>query len=122
MNPKITKIAFFCYAVTNIKKSRQFYEGFLGLTSNSEYPAKDDVYFIEYDIDGVTLSIGASPDWPTSQDGASVAFEVDNLEEWVVKAKENNIPIKNGPHDFPGCKMVVITDPDKNPLVLHQKK
>lgn len=119
---KITKIAFVAYGVTDMKKSRPFYEGFLGLKSGTEFPAKDGAEFIEYDIAGDTLAIGVSPEWPPSEEGAGVALEVDDLDAWVAKIKEQDISIKSGPHDFPSCKMVVILDPDKNKVTLHQKK
>ena len=119
---KIKKIAFIAYAVSDIKKARPFYEGFLGLKSNSEFPAKDDSQYIEYDIAGETLAIGAAKEWPPSEEGASVALEVDDFDNWLKKIKDANIPIKMEPHDFPSCRMIVILDPDKNRVTLHQKK
>ncbi len=119
----ITKVAFFAYGVSDIKKSRAFYEGFLGLKSGTEFPAKDDTIFIEYALpDGNSLAIGVSEQWPPSPIGASIVFEVDDLDTWVKKTKEQNIPVKSGPHDFPTCKSLVLEDPDKNPICLHQKK
>ena len=118
----ITKVAFFCYAVSDIPKARKFYEGFLGLKSGTEFPAKEGAYFIEYEIGDNTLAIGCSPEWPTSETGASIALEVDDFDNWITKAKDAGITIKNGPHDFPTCKMIVLCDPDKNPIVLHAKK
>lgn len=121
---KITKLAFFAYGVTDIPKARKFYEGFLGLKSGSEFPAGDDKMFIEYDLpDGNTLVIGSATEWPPAADmGTSAAFEVDNLNEWIEKIKTENIPIKTGPHNFPTCDMIVVFDPDKNRICLHQKK
>lgn len=60
--------------------------------------------------------------WVPSQDGASAALEVDNLDEWVEKVKSEKIPVVMGPFDYPSCKMIVIQDPDKNKITLHQKK
>lgn len=119
----ITKIAFVAYGVSDIKKARPFYEGFLGLKSGSEFPAKDDTKYIEYEIaDGNTLAIGSDEAWPPSETGASVALEVDDLDTWLKKIKDQKIGVKTGPHDFPNCRMVVVLDPDKNPITLHQKK
>jgi len=119
----IKKVAFFAYGISNIKKSRPFYEGFLGLKSGTEFPAKDDSEYIEYDIeDGNTLAIGVSDQWPPSETGASIAFEVEDLDMWLKKIKDKKIKIASGPHDFPGCRMVVIMDPDKNKMTLHHKK
>ncbi len=120
---KITKVAFFAYGVTDMKKARAFYEGFLGLKSGTEFPAKDDAGFVEYDLpDGNSLAIGISEEWPPSPIGACIAFEVDELTPWVAKIKEQNIPIKTGPHDFPSCGMISVRDPDGNQVCLHQKK
>ncbi len=119
----ITKVAFFAYGVSDMKKARAFYEGFLGLKSGTEFPAKDDASFVEYDLpDGNTIAIGVSEEWPPSPIGASIALEVDNLDTWVQKVKDQNIPVKTGPHDFPSCKMIVVKDPDGNPICLHHKK
>ena len=119
---KISKVAFFAYGVSDIKKARAFYEGFLGLKSGTEFPAKDDAMFIEYDFsDGNSLAIGKSDEWPPSPIGASIALEVDNLDEWVKKIEQEKITVKTGPHDFPSCKMVVVRDPDGNQVCLHQK-
>jgi hypothetical protein len=70
------EIAFVAYPVTDIARARQFYEGVLNLKPNaplqSEHP-----HWIEYDIGSGTLGIGSSPQWFPSQDGASVALEVE---------------------------------------------
>jgi len=118
----ITKIAFTAYAVSDIKKARAFYEGVLGLKPNSEFDGSNNAPYLEYDIGPATLAIGSAPEWPPSQDGASVALEVDDFEAALELIRDNRIPIKMGPHDFPTCKMVVILDPDKNRVTLHHKK
>ncbi len=118
----IKKVAFFAYGVSDMKKARAFYEGFLGLRSGTEFPAKDDAGFVEYDIaDGNSLAIGVSEEWPPSEIGASIAFEVDDLGPWLDKIKDQNIAVKTGPHDFPSCKMIVVRDPDGNQICLHHK-
>jgi predicted enzyme related to lactoylglutathione lyase len=118
----ITKVAFFAYAVNDIKKARKFYEGFLGLKSGTEFPAKDDAEYIEYDLsDGNTVAIGKSDQWKPSEDGASIAFEVDDFDTWVNKIKDQKIAVKTGPHDFPSCRMIVVRDPDGNAITLHEK-
>jgi predicted enzyme related to lactoylglutathione lyase len=119
----ITKVAFFAYGVSDIPRARKFYEGFLGLKPGTEFPAKDNSIFIEYDLpDGNTLAIGKSEQWPPSPIGASVAFEVDDLDEWAEEVKKHKVAVKTGPHDFPSCKMIVLEDPDGNPVCLHEKK
>ena len=43
---KVTEIAFSCYAVTDIKRSRDFYEGVLGLKPTTIIEAK----WVEYEF------------------------------------------------------------------------
>ncbi len=119
---KITSIAFFAYGVTDTKKARAFYEGFLGLTPNGEYDKDPESKYVEYNIGPTTLAIGSSDMWPPSEQGASAALEVDDFDGWVNKVKDEKINIVMGPHDFPNCNMIVITDPDKNKITLHRRK
>ena len=119
----IKSIAFFCYPVSDIKRSRAFYEGFLGLKPNGEYDKAPDTTYVEYDIGSWTLAIGSHDSWPVAPDaGASAALEVDDFEAWVKKIQDAKVPIKAGPYDFPSCQMIVIHDPDKNKITLHRKK
>lgn len=115
-------IAFTIYAVTDIKKSRAFYEGVLGLVPNDDFPAKPDSMWIEYNIGPSTLSIGCSPDWKPSSDGAVVALEAIDFDAVMKKLKDAKVPFKLEPQDYPTCKMAVIYDPDKNPILIHHRK
>jgi catechol 2,3-dioxygenase-like lactoylglutathione lyase family enzyme len=118
----IKEIAFSIYAVTDIKKSRAFYEGILGLVPNGEFDKKEDSPWIEYNIGSGTLAIGCSPDWKPSEDGATVALEVDNFDEFVAELKNKGVTFKLEPQDYPTCKMSVIKDPDLNNILIHQRK
>ena len=120
---KINEIAFFAYAVSDMKKSRAFYEGVLGLKPNSEYDGSGNPNWVEYNIGATTLGIGCAPGmWDPSTKGASAALEVDDFDQTLAEVKAKNIPIVMGPHDFPSCRMVVIADPDGNRLTLHKRK
>ncbi len=119
---KYKDIAFVAYAVSDIERSRAFYEGVLGLRPNSEYEDKTGTDFMEYDVGPATLAIGKSDMWKPSSDGASAALEVEDFDEALKTIKENNVEIQMGPHDFPTCHMVVIYDPDKNKITLHKRK
>ncbi len=67
---KIIEIAFFAYAVSDIKKARAFYEGVLGLRPNSEYDGSKNPNWVEYDIATGTLGIGCAPGmWDPSTKG-----------------------------------------------------
>ena len=120
---KITEIAFFAYAVTDMKKARQFYEGVLNLKPNSEYDGSGNANWVEYDIGSATMGIGCAPGmWDPSPKGASAALEVADFDEALATVKSNNIPIVMGPHEFPSCRMIVIADPDGNRITLHKRK
>jgi catechol 2,3-dioxygenase-like lactoylglutathione lyase family enzyme len=121
-SPLFKEIAFSIYAVTDIKKSRAFYEGVLGLVPNDDYPAKEDSMWIEYNIGPGTLSIGCSPDWKPSSDGAVVALEAIDFDAVMKKLKDAKVAFKVEPQDFPSCKMAVVFDPDKNCVLIHQRK
>lgn len=118
----IKEIAFSIYAVTDIKKSRAFYEGALELVPSPEFPVKDDSAWIEYGIGSGTLAIGCSPEWKPSTDGACVALEVDDFDKAIEKLKAADVPFFMEPQSFPTCNMAVINDPDKNKIVIHKKK
>lgn len=115
----IKDIAFSIYAVTDMAKSRAFYEGVLGLTLSSEFSSGN---WVEYNIGAGTLAIGCSPDWKPSVDGAVVALEVDNFTEFVAGLKEKGVVFKLEPQDYPTCQMAVIKDPDMNNILVHQRK
>ena len=120
---KITEIAFVAYAVSDIKKARDFYEGVLNLKPNSEYDGSGNPNWVEYDIGSSTLGIGCAPGmWEPSTKGTSAALELADFDESLGTVKAKNIPIVMGPHDFPSCRMVVISDPDGNRITLHQRK
>src|ERR1043166_3728154 len=119
---KITDIAFFAYAVSDIKKARDFYEGFLNLKPNSEYDGSGNPNWVEYDIGAGTLGVGCAPGmWGPSTKGGLAALEMEDFDEALAEVKARNIPIVMGPHDFPSCRMVVIADPDGNRITLHQR-
>src|SRR5690348_16416466 len=122
MTTLFKEIAFTIYAVTNIKKSRAFYEGILELVPNDDFPASDDTQWIEYNIGPGTLSIGCAPDqWKPSSDGASVALEAIDFDAVIKKLKDNNIKFKVEPMDFPTCRMAAVFDPDNNVIAIHQR-
>src|SRR3974390_3491864 len=114
---KITGIAFFAYAVSDMTKARAFYEGVLGLRPNSEFNGSGNPNWVEYDIGAATLGIGCAPGmWDPSTKGASAALEVGNFDDALATVKAKNVPVVMGPHDFPSCRMIVIADPDGNRL------
>jgi catechol 2,3-dioxygenase-like lactoylglutathione lyase family enzyme len=113
------EIAFTAYAVTDIARSRKFYEGVLGLK-----PTKltEGVPFVEYNIGSGTLAIGVSEKWQPSRDGATAALEVTDFDEAIAHLKEQNVTFEMGPLETPVCHMAVLRDPDGGKIVIHKRK
>lgn len=119
----IKEIAFVGYPTRNIKKSREFYEGILGLVPSNEFgPVSDESQFIEYAIGSGTFSIGNMEEWKPSKDGPCVAFEMENIDEAIAKLKENNVTFTMEKIDTPACHMAIVLDPDGNSLLIHKRK
>lgn len=117
---KIKEIAFTVYAVNDMKKAKEFYEGILGLVPGSEF--NSDMW-TEYEVGTGIFALGCMPDqWKTSPDGASVAFEVEDFEEAAKKLKDSGCQFKIEPSEFPTCHMAVVKDPDGNHVLIHKRK
>ena len=116
---KVRDIAFTAYAVSDLDRSRKFYEGVLGLK-----PAilKEGMPWIEYEIGPATLGIGQSEKWKPSRDGASIAIEVENFDEAVAELKSKGVEFEMGPMETPVCFMAMFRDPDGSKLTIHRRK
>lgn len=119
---KITEIAFSSYPVTDISRSRAFYEGVLGLKITSETDMGEEGHWIEYDIGPGTLGIGRYSGWKPSGDGCTVALEVADFDEAIAALNAATVPIKMGPLETPVCHMVMVSDPDGNTVIIHKRK
>jgi len=116
---RYNEIAFTAYAVTDIARSRKFYEEVLCLTPSL---LKEGVPWVEYSVGNGTLGIGVSDQWKPSRDGATVALEVENFEEAISHIKAMNVPFEMGPLETPVCHMAVVRDPDGGKICLHKRK
>jgi predicted enzyme related to lactoylglutathione lyase len=112
-------IAFTAYAVTDLARSRKFYEEVLGLTPTV---LKEGVPWVEYNIGPGTLGIGVSEKWKPSRDGASVALEVADFDEAIAHIKSHGVTFEMGPIELPGCHMAVLRDPDGGKICIHKRK
>jgi predicted enzyme related to lactoylglutathione lyase len=119
---EITEIAFSSYPVADIPRARAFYEGVLKLKVTSETNLGERGHWIEYDIGPGTLGIGRAPGMKASSDGCTVALEVGNFEEAIADLNAASILVKMGPIETPVCRMILISDPDGNTLILHKRK
>ncbi|MEO5722233.1 MAG: VOC family protein [Chthoniobacterales bacterium] len=115
---KINAIAFTGIPVTDMKRAREFYEGVLGLQPDPEMTSE---MWTEYSIGSGTLAIAFIGDqWKPSDQGTSVALEVESLEDAITRLEERKIPLHQ--FDSPVCRMAAIQDPDGNKIVIHKLK
>ena len=113
------EIAFTAYAVTDLARSRKFYEEVLGLQPSRLI---EGVPFVEYNIGPGTLAIGVNEKWQPSRDGATAALEVADFEEAVAHLNEHGVEFEMGPLETPVCHMAVLRDPDGGKIVIHKRK
>jgi predicted enzyme related to lactoylglutathione lyase len=115
----IAEIAFVGVPVTDIKRSRAFYEETLELKTTLVSSGGN---WIEYDIGAGTFAIGAYPQWKPSTDGTMVAFEVDDLDGEIARLKSRGVTFANEVFDTPVCRCAIISDPDGNNIMIHKRK
>lgn len=117
---KATNIAFTGIPVTDVKRARAFYEGALGLRPSADF---GEGVWIEYEIGDDTLAIGSVGDqWKPSEDGTSVAIEVEDFEAAIKSLRGANARILDDTIESPCCRMAVVQDPDGNKIIIHKLK
>ena len=79
-------------------------------------------HWIEYDIGTGTLGLARYPGWNPTKDGCTVGLEVENFDEAVEHLKASATPVTMGPFETPVCHMMMVSDPDGNPLCIHKRK
>lgn len=122
---KIVEIAFTGYSVTDMKRSKAFYEGVLGLKKSrafGEHEGED--MWAEYDIGEGCLALisGGGDDWPPSPTGTAAAFEVEDFDASVKTLRDAGTKFIWEPKECATCWMAVVADPDGNRVVIHKRK
>ena len=119
MKGQIKAIAFITYPVTDMPRSRAFYEAFLGLQVTANW---DDAW-VEYDIGDSTLAItNTFPHLKPGASGCVMALEVADFDEVLASLKSSGTELFTGPFDTPACRGCSIKDPDGNEVILHARK
>jgi predicted enzyme related to lactoylglutathione lyase len=117
---KIKKIGFVGIPVTDIKRSREFYEGILGLEVSEKMM---DGQWVEYGVGADTLAIAnVSEHWRPSDQGTGAALEVENFDDAIKRLKDRQVSFAAEPFETPCCHMAVVQDPDGNKLMIHKLK
>ena len=116
---KVIELAFCCYAVTDIKIARDFYEGVLGLKPTTVIEGK----WVEYEFGPYALAIGCAPGmFKPNPDGCSVALEVEDFDDAIAHLKQHSVKFRIEPMPTPVCQMAMVFDPDGNTLCIHKRK
>jgi predicted enzyme related to lactoylglutathione lyase len=115
---KVTELAFCCYAVTDMKRSRDFYEGVLGLKPTTVTEGR----WTEYEFGPYALAIGCAPGmFKPGPDGCTAALEVEDFDAAVKQLREHKVTFRVEPRDGPKCRMAMIFDPDGNTICIHKR-
>lgn len=117
----LKKVAFTMYPVTDVERSRRFYEGLLGLTPGLA-GSQGGMHWIEYHLpEGGCLAItNATPNTPSASAGGTIAFEVDDLDALIARLEAEGVGFLGDIVRGPRCRMRTCLDPEGNAVVLHQ--
>lgn len=120
---QIKDIAFTGYPVTDMARSRAFYEGVLGLqpTMIESVPEKK-LEWTEYDIGSNTLALACVKGWVPSEKGATIALEVADIDAAIAHLEKQNVRFCLTRRQTPTCQFCTILDPDNNQIMIHQLK
>lgn len=121
MSIRAKEIAFACYPVTDMARSRAFYEGVLGLKPTLLVGEDGGMQWTEYDIGSGTLSLGKAPGWNPTADGCCVALEVEDFDAAITQLKAASVRFKMEPFPTPVCQMAFIFDPDGSVVCIHKR-
>jgi catechol 2,3-dioxygenase-like lactoylglutathione lyase family enzyme len=114
------KIAFTMFGVADATRARAFYEQVLGLTRGLASP---NGVWTEYDLPGggcLALFCHPDPKFSRAPGGASVAFEVADLDALNQRLREAGVVYQGEEVQGPRCRMSNILDSEGNAIILHQ--
>ena len=118
----LKKVAFTMFPVKDTPRARAFYEKTLGLKVGNH---SANGHWTEYDLpDGGCLALFNHPDpkEATPPGGASIAFEVEDLEALVRKLKNDGVTFSAENIESPVCHMAALNDTEGNSIILHKLK
>jgi len=99
-------------SVSNLERSKIFYEKILGLNKKYEYSS-----YIGFECGGVEIGLRPKASVEIGKDAASIEFLVDNVDEEYRKLTSKGVKFINEPHDEPwGGRQASFHDPDGNLL------
>ncbi len=116
----VIELAFCCYAVTDMKRAREFYEGVLNLKP-ATVTVTEHRQWTEYEFGPYVLAIGCVPVFKPGPDGCSVALEVEDFDAAIADLKQYEVKFRIEPLATPICRMAMIFDPDGNSICIHKR-
>ncbi len=114
------KVAFTMFSVEDPMRARAFYEDVLGLQRGLASP---DGTWTEYDLPGggcLALFRHPDPAYARPTGGATVAFEVADLDALNQRLSDAGVTYQGGMIRGPRCRMSNIVDSEGNAILLHQ--
>ena len=116
----LKKVAFTMFPVKDTARARAFYEGSLGLRVGSH---SDNGVWAEYDLPGggcLALFKHPDPKSAAAPGGASIAFEVEDLDVLVARLKSEGVKFTSEDVQSPVCRMALLQDTEGNTIILHK--
>jgi len=112
---KVRAIDFVVACVSDVKRSKAFYQDVLGI--------EDPILFesgpwLEFDTKPVAFALMQDEHSPNT----SVALAVHDVREAVEELRAKGVTVLMEPIDTPSCIMAIIANPDGNNIVIHQRK
>src|SRR5437879_12561642 len=93
---KVIELAFCCYAVTDMKRARAFYEGVLGLKPTTVTDSEHGQW-TEYEFGPCALAIRSAPAFQPSPDGCTPAFELEAFEHVIEQPRAQHATFRKEP-------------------------
>ncbi len=118
----LKKVAFTMFPVKDTERARKFYEDKLGLSVGSH---SANGTWTEYDLPGGgCLALFNHPDKKiaSAPGGASIAFEVEDLDVLVARLKGEGVTFLSEWIESPVCRMATLKDTEGNTIILHKLK
>lgn len=118
--PMFQKVAFTMFCVNDPTRARSFYEQTLGFKRGLASP---DGTWTEYDLPSggcLALFHHPKPEFRGSPGGASIAFEVSDLDALNERLRAAGVDYQGDMVHGPNCRMSNIKDSEGNTIILHQ--
>ena len=114
------RVAFTMFPVQDARRARDFYERVLGFERGLASP---DGVWTEYDLPGggcLALFRHPDPAQASPPGGASIAFEVADLDALNERLSAAGVEYQGGVVHGPTCRMSHIQDSEGNSIILHE--